>query len=67
MTISPPKHNPHMIFSVVKDADNIFYSAKNQVHGLCVDADMVILFFSDVFDADSLIPKKCKNEKKENL
>ena len=26
---------------------NIFYSTKNQVRGLCVGVDMVILFFSD--------------------
>ena len=38
MTISPPTHT-------IKDTDNIFYSTKNQVRGLCVGGDMVILFF----------------------
>ena len=31
----------------VKDTDNIYYSTKNQVRGLCVGGDMAILFFGD--------------------
>ena len=30
---------------MVKDTDNIYYSTKNEVRGLCVGGDMVILFF----------------------
>ena len=36
----------HKIFSTVEDNGNIIYYAKNQVHGLCVGGDMVILFIS---------------------
>ena len=36
-----------MIFGTAKDTNNIFYSTKNQVNGLCVGGDMVILFLSD--------------------
>ena len=35
-----------MICDKVKDTDNIVYSTKNQVRGLCVGGDLVILFFS---------------------
>ena len=35
----------HFIVGTIKDADIIFYSTKNQVRGLCVGGDMVILFF----------------------
>ena len=34
----------HQIFRMVKDADNISYCTKNQVCGLCVGGDMIILF-----------------------
>ena len=34
------------MFSTVKDIVSIFYSAKNQVRGLCEGGDTVILFFS---------------------
>ena len=34
----------HVIFGMVKDADNIYYCTKNQVRELCVVRDMVILF-----------------------
>ena len=30
---------------MVNNTDNIYYCTKNQVHGLCVGGDMVILFF----------------------
>ena len=35
----------HLIFGMVKDAANIYYCTKNQVGGLCVGGDIVILFF----------------------
>ena len=34
-----------MIFGTGKDIDNIFSNTKNQVRGLCVGRDKVILFF----------------------
>ena len=34
----------HLIFGMVKDADNIYYCTKNLVRGLCVGRDMAILF-----------------------
>ena len=33
----------YLIFGMRKDADNIYYCTKNQVRGLCVGGDMVIL------------------------
>ena len=30
---------------MTKDVDNIYYCTKNQVRDLCVDGDMVLLFF----------------------
>ena len=38
---------PTHVFSTVKGTDNIFHSTKNQVRGLCVGGDIVILFFTD--------------------
>ena len=35
----------HLIFGKVKNTDNIYYSTKNQVRGLCVGGDLVILCF----------------------
>ena len=40
MSISPPTH---LIFGKVKDTENIYYSTKHQVRGLCVGGDMAIL------------------------
>ena len=32
-----------LVFGMAKDAENIYDFTKNQVRGLCVDGDMVIL------------------------
>ena len=35
----------YLIFGIIKDADNIYYCTKNQVRGLCLGGNMVIIFF----------------------
>ena len=37
----------HLIFGTVKDTNNIYYSTKNQLRGLCVGGDMAIVFFGN--------------------
>ena len=37
-------HTTHLIFGIVKDADNICYCTKNQACGLCVGGDKAISF-----------------------
>ena len=44
MVISPPTHNPRTLGTVIYII-SIFYRTKNQVRGLCVGRDMIILFF----------------------
>ena len=53
MTISPPTHSSHnLIFGTVKDTDNIYYSTKNQVRGLCVGGDITILFLVPLYRSE---------------
>ena len=40
-------HTTHTLFGIVKDIFSIFYRTKNQVRGLCIGRDTVILFVSD--------------------
>ena len=44
MTLSPPTKPTHLIFSTIKNADNIYFGTKNQVRGVCRRR---YLFFSD--------------------
>ena len=41
---------------MVKNADNIYYSTKNQVRGLCVGGDMVILFYGLFYGEMTISP-----------
>ena len=47
MAISPPTHNPRLIFGTGIDIVSIFYRTNNQVRRLCVGGDMAILCFGD--------------------
>ena len=49
-----------MIFGMDKDADYIYYYTKNQVRGLCVGEDIVILFFAS-FHGKMTIPPPTHN------
>ena len=59
----------HLIFDTVKDIVSIFFRTENQMRGLCVGRDRVILFSSDpaVFTTTYIFKKKWKISRHSNV